>query len=369
MAKPASRRVFKLLFLTLTGLVVLFYLLGCLSVWINPAEYWVMGFMSLLFPYTCLLMILLCVFWLIAKPKIAWISFIILALGYKQFMVMLGFTLSNDLNKKSTATTLRIATWNIQSFNGLSKNKEAKKMAKTEIESSITKYNPDVICLQEFNTITTKGNIADNIALFTKAYPYHFFSADYQRKKGNYQSGCIIFSKFPFAATNKIKYPVAESLIYADVVKGIDTIRVYTTHLQSFKFKKEDYDEIDNLSANDASTLASMSFLRKMKLAFKRRGLQTNIVQKELAKSTYPTIICGDFNDVPNSYTYHTIRGNKQDAFLQKQFGFGRTFISLAPTLRIDYIFPDNNFTIKQFDLIDENLSDHLMLITDVELK
>lgn len=369
MAKPLSRRALKVFFLILTGLVVLFYVLGCLSVWVNPAHYWIMGFMSLLFPYTCLLMILICIFWLIAKPKIAWVSYVILLLGYKQFMVMLGFTMSNDLNKKNTAASIRLATWNIQSFNGLSKNKEAKKMAKNEIESSITKYNPDIICLQEFNTVKQKGDAADNIALFTKTYPYHFFSADYQRKKGNYQSGCIIFSKYPFAATNKIKYPVAESLIYADVVKGKDTIRVFTTHLQSFKFKKEDYDEIDNLSANDASTLASMSFLRKMKLAFKRRGLQTDIVKNELQKSKYPTVICGDFNDVPNSYTYHTIRGNMQDAFLQKQFGFGRTFISLAPTLRIDYIFPDNHFTIKQFDLIDENLSDHLMLVTDLQLK
>jgi endonuclease/exonuclease/phosphatase family metal-dependent hydrolase len=41
----------------------------------------------------------------------------------------------------------------------------------------------------------------------------------------------------------------------------------------------------------------------------------------------------------------------------------------LAPTLRIDYILPDNNFYIQQFDLVDEDLSDHLMLVTDLGIK
>ncbi|GMV78775.1 MAG: hypothetical protein AMXMBFR79_19050 [Chitinophagaceae bacterium] len=51
---------------------------------------------------------------------------------------------------------------------------------------------------------------------------------------------------------------------------------------------------------------------------------------------------------------------------MKTQLGIGRTFNSLAPTLRIDYILPDKHFSIKQFDMIDENLSDHFMLITDL---
>jgi endonuclease/exonuclease/phosphatase family metal-dependent hydrolase len=80
-------------------------------------------------------------------------------------------------------------------------------------------------------------------------------------------------------------------------------------------------------------------------------------------------IICGDFNDVPNSYTDFTIRNNWNDAFLQKGFGIGSSFISLAPTLRIDYILASAGFDIVTFDMIDEGLSDHVMLVSDVQLK
>jgi endonuclease/exonuclease/phosphatase (EEP) superfamily protein YafD len=80
-------------------------------------------------------------------------------------------------------------------------------------------------------------------------------------------------------------------------------------------------------------------------------------------------LMCADMNDVPNSYTYFRIRGKMQDAFLKKGFGIGRTFSALSPTLRIDYIFADHNFRVKQFNRLVKNYSDHYMLVTDVELK
>jgi endonuclease/exonuclease/phosphatase family metal-dependent hydrolase len=72
---------------------------------------------------------------------------------------------------------------------------------------------------------------------------------------------------------------------------------------------------------------------------------------------------------VPNSYTYFTIKGELQDAFLQTGFGIGRTFSSLSPTLRIDYIFAQDRFKIRQFKRIIRPYSDHYMLVSDIELK
>jgi endonuclease/exonuclease/phosphatase family metal-dependent hydrolase len=75
----------------------------------------------------------------------------------------------------------------------------------------------------------------------------------------------------------------------------------------------------------------------------------------------------GDLNDVPNSYTYFTIKGDMQDAFLRKGFGIGRTFSALSPTLRIDYIFADREFKVKQFNRLVRNYSDHYMIVADMK--
>jgi endonuclease/exonuclease/phosphatase family metal-dependent hydrolase len=224
--------------------------------------------------------------------------------------------------------------------------------------------------LQEFNSSELGGVQTNNIALFKKRYKYFYFSKDYTRNNGTYQSGCIIFSKYQIIDSGKIKFPVAESLIYVDILKGEDTIRIFNTHLQSFKFKQNDYSDIEKIKEQDVKTIdASMNLFNKMGQAFKRRGPQAELVKKSLKSSPHPSIICGDFNDVPNSYTYFTIRNNWKDAFLQKGFGIGSSFTTLAPTLRIDYILTSPQFDIVTFDMIDEGLSDHVMLVSDVQLK
>ncbi len=366
MAKTLFRRVVKKIFIAVNVIISLLFLTACLSPYINPANWWLNGFTGLIVPYLILTLIFFIIFWLFARPQLVWIPLLTLALGWQQISVVFAWHPGSGFSKKRHDNVLRIVDWNVQSFNGLSKNKDTKRYIAYDLSKSIMKFQPDVICLQEFNNASS----ADNIALFKEQYWYHYFSKDYQRANGTYQSGCIIFSKFPIIDSGRIQYPVAESLIYADIVKGGDTIRVYTTHLQSFKFKKADYNDLEKIrDQDDESLAASKSIFKKMKLAFSRRGVQANMVRNEIDKSSYPSVICGDFNDVPNSYTYFHIKGERQDVFLKKGFAIGRSFIALAPTLRIDYILPTKQFEVKQFDMVDEDLSDHIMLVTDLLLK
>jgi endonuclease/exonuclease/phosphatase family metal-dependent hydrolase len=92
------------------------------------------------------------------------------------------------------------------------------------------------------------------------------------------------------------------------------------------------------------------------------------LVRQELDASPHPNIICGDFNDVPNSYTYFHIRGNMQDAFIQKGFGIGRSYVNLSPTLRIDYILASPEFTVLQCKRFNLPYSDHHPIVADLQL-
>lgn len=366
MAKNVFRRATKTVLISINVIISVLFLVACLSPYVNPSRWWLNGFTGLIVPYLLLVLIFFVIFWLTVKPRLVWIPLLTLAFGWQQIAVVFAWHPGAGFSKRRHDAVLRIVDWNVQSFNGLSKNSESKKLVPNELAASIMKLEPDVICMQEFNNASN----ADNISLFSRQYRYHYFSRDYERSNGTYQSGCIIFSKFPVLDSGRIQYPVAESLIYVDILKGNDTIRIYTTHLQSFKFKKADYSDLEKIKDQDEESLsASKSIFRKMKLAFSRRGVQANMVREEIDKSPYPSVICGDFNDVPNSYAYFHIKGERQDVFLKKGFAIGRSFIALAPTLRIDYILPDKKFEVKQFDMVDEDLSDHIMLVTDLLLK
>jgi endonuclease/exonuclease/phosphatase family metal-dependent hydrolase len=70
--------------------------------------------------------------------------------------------------------------------------------------------------------------------------------------------------------------------------------------------------------------------------------------------------VCGDFNDTPNSYTYHQIAKNLNDAFQEAGSGIGTTYIGAIPFLRIDYIlYSPEFFTPLFFRIIPKKLSDH----------
>lgn len=370
MAKNFIRKFTKRSFLIITIIFCSLYIIAWLVPYLNPQTFWPLSFLSLTVPYLFFILLFALIFWLIAKPKYSIIPLVSLLVCYKQAASTFALNFGNNIASDSSKN-IRIISWNVANMYGLSKEANIKKHDRQELADLILNQKPDVFCLQEFNHSYTQGAGADNIGLFTKQYPYYFYSEDFNKQHGFYTSGSIIFSKYPLINKTKLKYngPFAESLIYADVVKGKDTIRVFTTHLKSFGFNEQDYADMEKIKEQKGETVeASKNLLSKMKTAFTSRAAQADIVKKASLQSPYPSVVCGDFNDVPSSYAYYTIRGERQDAFLKQGLGIGKSYIALAPTLRIDYILPDNNFTITNFDMIDENLSDHAMLVSDMHL-
>ena len=370
--KSLTHNIIKFVLQVFTVALCVCFLLGCLTPFLSPEYFWWVGFIGLAMPYLITILFFLVLFWCYAKPLIAIIPLLTLLIGYKQLSVVFACHFQNDFKDKKDSACIRIVDWNIHGFNGLSSNKNAKKLVRTELTASILKLNPDIICLQEFNhSFLVKGhqhNKDDNISLFTPTHPYYFFSKDNKSENG-YATGSAIFSKYPIIDTGKLRFPKGESSLYATIIVNKDTIRIYTTHLQSFQFKKNDYENIDKVETYEEDALpASRSIFYKMRPTFRRRAIQADLLKDWIGKSPFPSVLTGDFNDVPDSYTYFTIKDKRQDAFLEKSFGIGRTFISLAPTLRIDYVLPDNHFKVNQFETEDEGLSDHNMLVTDLSL-
>ena len=352
-------------------LLAITYLLACLAPYLNPVNWWFISWLGLIFPFLLGLVLLSIFFWLFFKIKYAVILVIILLVGWKSISVFYAFHIPLKFNYEKEPNSLRVVTWNVARFIEIKKNNNAGSQTRLKMMNLLKQQNADILCLQEFHT-AAKDDYYDNIRYIQRQlnYPYYYFSFDEDGSKLYYSS--VIFSRFPMLDTGIVIYPkpsLPEALLHADIKFNNDTIRIFTSHLQSVQFKKKDYQRIDEIkNYQDSLVSNSRTIFSKVKRSITYRSVQVAIIKQQLKQSTHRVIFCGDFNDVPNSYTYFAIRGDMQDAFLQKGSGIGRTFSSLSPTLRIDYILASKEFSIIQFNRVEKDYSDHYMLIADLKL-
>ena len=356
--------------------IVLFYLLACLVPFLKAGCFWFISMLGLIFPVLFFLIAGLCIYWLIRKPKWAFVYAVALLLSWQQIWVIFGFSNNKGFTVTKKQETLRVLTWNLSSWGKTNKSNGEKTDYRNEMIAVIKKTDADVLCFQEF-LFSRETNYRDSVIPELKecGYQYNYFVRfKYSKRlyKTAHITGVVILSKYAITDTAQFNYSDdgnTEPLIYADIQIKNKKLRVFTAHLQSVRFEGNDYEALHKLKEADEINIdQSKSIVRKLKNAYKKRALQAEILHNKIKESPYPVIVCGDFNDVPNSYTYFTIKQNLQDAFLKKGFGFGRTFRFISPTLRIDYILADKKFTVDQYNRITVPYSDHYPIVADIDV-
>ena len=293
-------------------------------------------------------------------------------LSFKSISVFFGFHKPSSFNIIRTPETIRIVSWNVARFIELKENNNKGSGIRKKMLAQLKQQNADVLCLQEFHT-ATRQEYYNNIKPIQNelGYPYFYFVYDLDGDSLYYSS--IIFSRFPIVDTGLIRYPrptLPDVLIHADIKFGNDTVRVYTTHLQSVQLGTKDYEEIQKIKSGEENPVSSSrGILTKIKKGFSYRSIQADIISEVMEDSPNPVIFCADLNDVPNSYSYFTVRGEYAGCFSEKRVWYWPYVFGLSPTLRIDYIFADKNFKVNQFKRSIRKLSDHYMLVADLQLK
>ena len=372
MAKSFFRRFTKKFFIIANIIVVLFFLLGCYGYWFNPQYFWPIGFLTLSVFYLLLVLVLFIIVWLFVQPRWSLLSIIAILLAYKPVTNIIPLRFSYSFTNQKAENNLRVMSWNVAQFDVLQNKKHPE--VKNQMIDLVNEYQPDIACFQEMvaedSTVTKHGHVSEFLQRLN--FPDYFYS--YNRKEDFWDYahfGIIIFSKYPIINKQTIMwYPNDYNSIiqYVDIVKGQDTFRVFNIHLQSLRFSRANLKYIDQPLVEDKDALKeSKSIISKFKTGFVKRKVQAERIREEMDKSPYPVIVCGDFNDVPNSYAYHTIGNGMKNAFAEKGGGLGRTFSGIAPTLRIDNIFVDNKFDVEQYTRVKKKLSDHFPIITDLQ--
>ncbi len=347
-------------------IIVLILLMGSyIAMYVSPESFWPLAFIGLgYFPILVIYLFFL-VIWFFIRKKVFFIFLLFLIPGIKSH---LSYFSTGSFMKADTEgkTTYKILQYNIQGFDAY--NKKGKYLNREAIYKNIIKEKPDIICLQEFNTYhnhpTEKSNL-EMVIRGTGLKHYYYYKA-YENSKATRSFGLIILSKYPILDSGHLEYyslSKLNSTIYADLKIKDDTIRIFSSHLQSTQLSHYDLEFIE--ASNEAETnFDADRVANKLKMSYALRAQEVDSVSIYLKKSPHPIISCGDFNDTPVSYVYRKMSHDLQDAFLQRGFGIGSTYGPL-PILRIDYqLFDEEKFEIVDFKRIKERSSDHYPCIT-----
>ncbi len=354
---------------------ILALLAGNAATFLNPYLWWPVALAGILFPFLVVVILVFFFFWLFVKPRKAGFSLVAILISIPNIISTFGLNIYKGFEQKKEKGDLRVVTWNTGLMNYNAPDSNTANFYNAIILKKLKETDADIICLQEFFTAVGPGNHYNLIESIAKSfsYPYHYFSYDVPKFGGNAYFGSIIFSRYAIVDTQKIRYPQPfyGSIIRAGVIISGDTIDIITTRLQSVHFQRKEYQELTNIKNGIDSGLAgTKNIIRKLRLGYKQRVEQVKLIKELVNTSNRPLVLTGDINDVPVSYTYSEVKNHLEDAWAKKGTGLGRTFTYISPTLRIDQIFFNKHFVVRQVKRIfPEGATDHNALVADLKFK
>lgn len=349
-----------------TNLVAILFLLLSLLAWtVSPSRVTFLAYLGLIFPITLSVNIGYLLFWIVfMRWRYVAVQLVVILLCWQP--VMASFPI-HFKEKKLPEDKIKVLTYNVRGFNWLT----GKKAKNNPILKYAANSKADIVCFQEFavsakdgkNTIISEKEVNE----IMKDYPYRSIIR-LGKNRSSHKYGIACYSKFPILDSKKV--PIESSyngsIIHTLDIKG-KKVTLVINHLESNRLTTEDKKLYkDFLKSRDRDSFDEMasSFAAKLGAAYKIREEQVNKIRQMMdEQDTDATIVCGDFNDPPISYSYSTIKGgNLTDAFANSGFGPGITYHENYFYVRIDFIMHSKAFESHNCTVDRLKYSDHYPL-------
>ena len=315
----------------LNALLATMLLLSFLLPYISPKTVPEFAILSLFVPFLLILNSAFAIYWLVKLKKQFILSLSVLIIGW---LFITPFYKISDKNS-SLNSDLKIMSFNVKSFNSFNARKDS--INSQSGFDFIKDKNLDVLVIQEYYQ-SEKTNLS---------FPYKYKKL----KSASSNYGMAIYSKYKIINTGSLDLKSeGNNIIFADILKEKDTIRIYNVHFESLRIKPNE----ENFGEENSEKL-----IRRVSKSFKKQAAQTALFLNHEKQWKGKKIVSGDFNNTAYSWMYNTISKNKKDAFIEAGSGFGKTFKYWFP-LRIDFILTDEKAIVNQFLTFSEEYSDHL---------
>lgn len=365
--KTAQKKSLFTHFRIVVSVIVIFCTtLSCLAPYVNPEKFWVIALFGLAFIYTYLCNAVFLIINFFRRRKILFAHLALFIAGMPVFLNHFSF---GRVGNGDDGINVKLMSYNVRVFDlyNWSKNLETK----ANMFELIKKESPQIISFQEFYSSTTADyrnldSLKQLLGLkeVHTLFPVFLYGTDYY--------GVVTMTSFPVLRRETIFHNKAQSngAICTDIVVNNDTIRVYNVHLQSIRFKPEDYKFIKSIeiSANEKQLQGLEGVIERLRNAFVVRASQVNLLSEHIKQSPFPVVVSGDFNDTPASYTYRKLSQSLKDAFKESGSGVSTTYNGTFPAFRIDYILHSRDIASTNYKVIRKNYSDHYPLVVKLKI-
>lgn len=259
-----------------------------------------------------------------------------------------------SLDEKADAKAgLKIATYNVARFSG-----ETTGFIAQDILSEMKRQKVDIVCFQEYNDFSGDRKNSDSYK-------------DYFPHMAVGENDMVIYSRYPIVNKKNINFEMTNnSAMWVEVNVNDNVYRIYNAHLETTgingmlhrasKLNQQGIDVQNNALLNALYGSYTIGMIA--------RSGQANILAMDMRESEVPVIVCGDFNDVPYSYVYNTMLGDKVDGFKECGSGFMSTFRG-GKQVRIDYIFHDKELEGLTYYKKELSYSDHYPVFMRIATK
>lgn len=231
--------------------------------------------------------------------------------------------------------TLRILAYNIHHGEGMDDILDLERIARLIVDA-----NPDVVALQEIDSVVTRTNGVDQARVLGELTGMsHVFGRFMEYQGGAY--GMAVLSKWPIDEVHNYRLPDGDeprSSVTVTITSPATGARVRLSDIHFYRTEDE-------------------------------RLAQATSLLGHLADSDTPTILAGDFNSEPNTKVMNYLSGN--DWVIVNKDNQSRTFPSYNPEREIDFMLlkPASRFRVISHATLDEPVaSDHSPILLELAL-
>ena len=304
--------------------------------------------LSLAFPIPLLVNLAFLLFWLILNFRYAVIPLAGMLLCWSPIRAYCPINLKHDVPEGS----IKVLSYNVHNY-------YFEKNGVYDAAEYVINCDADIVCLQETNP-KGRNNTEKVHNHLSGTYPYGMVN------KKNGGERIAFYSKYPILWHEELPVESKHNMCVAYCLKvDDDSVLVVNCHLESIGLVYKEKEEFREFVERKNKTIDKKTLAEKLMAAGVKRALQMRSVARYIRQHPgMSVILCGDFNDSPNSRANHIIGKYLENCYTSTGNGVGFTYKSNFMYFRIDNIYCSDDFEPYRC-VVDSkiNASDHYPVI------